>query len=65
MSSYKYLIYPEYRGNGVFANLGNIRENPHIGLLIIDFYKDTIGLHVNGKARIVENEDLMQAEIKP
>lgn len=58
----KYLIYPEYRGNGVFANLGNIRENPHIGLLIIDFYKDTIGLHVNGKARIVENEDLMQAK---
>jgi truncated hemoglobin YjbI/predicted pyridoxine 5'-phosphate oxidase superfamily flavin-nucleotide-binding protein len=56
----KYLVYPEYRGNGVYANLGNISENPHIGLLIIDFYKDTIGLHVNGKARILENEDLLQ-----
>lgn len=58
----KYLMYPEYRGNGVYANLGNIRENPQIGMLMIDFYKDTIGLHVNGKARIVENEDLLQAK---
>lgn len=58
----KYLMYPEYRGNGVYANLGNIIENPHIGLLIIDFYKDTIGLHVNGKARIVENDELLQVK---
>lgn len=55
----KYLMYPEYRGNGVFANLGNITENPHIALLIIDFYRDTVGLHVNGKACIVENEELL------
>jgi len=58
----KYIIYPERRGNGVFANLGNILENPHIGLLIIDFFKDTIGLHINGKARIIEHEDLMKYE---
>ena len=56
----KYLIYPERRGNGVFANLGNIIENPHIGLLMIDFFQDTIGLHVNGKARIVEHEELLE-----
>jgi len=55
----KYLIYPEYRGNGVFANLGNLTPNPHIAMLIIDFCRDTVGLHVNGKARIVENEDLL------
>lgn len=55
----KYIIYPERRGNGVFANLGNILENPHIGLLIIDFFQDTIGLHINGKARVIEHEDLM------
>jgi predicted pyridoxine 5'-phosphate oxidase superfamily flavin-nucleotide-binding protein len=52
------LMYPEYRGNGVFANLGNIHENPHIGLLFIDFFKHCIGLHVNGKATIVENKDI-------
>ena len=56
----KYLIYPEYRGNGVFANLGNITENPHIAMFIIDFYRNTVGLHVNGKARVVENEALLQ-----
>lgn len=55
----KYLIYPERRGNGVYANLGNILENPHIGLLIIDFFQDSIGLHINGKARILEHEELV------
>jgi truncated hemoglobin YjbI/predicted pyridoxine 5'-phosphate oxidase superfamily flavin-nucleotide-binding protein len=58
--SEKYIIYPERRGNGVFANLGNIIENPHIGLLMIDFFQDTIGLHINGKARIVEHEELLE-----
>lgn len=54
----KTLIYPEYRGNGVMASLGNITENPHIGLLFIDFFEHRIGLHVNGKASIIENEQL-------
>jgi truncated hemoglobin YjbI len=54
----RYLIYPEYRGNGVYANAGNISDNPHIAMLMIDFTRDAIGLHVNGKARIVENEEL-------
>lgn len=52
------VAYPEYRGNGVLASLGNISENPHIGMLMIDFTKDVIGLHVNGRARIVEDADL-------
>jgi predicted pyridoxine 5'-phosphate oxidase superfamily flavin-nucleotide-binding protein len=52
------LIYPEYRGNGVMASLGNISENPHIGLMFIDFFDNCIGLHVNGKASILENEQL-------
>ncbi|GAA5060838.1 hypothetical protein HNP84_008911 [Thermocatellispora tengchongensis] len=46
------LVYPEYRGNGVLASLGNILENPHISLLFIDFFEDLVGLHVNGRARI-------------
>jgi predicted pyridoxine 5'-phosphate oxidase superfamily flavin-nucleotide-binding protein len=55
----KHLLYPEYRGNGIFASLGNILENPHIALLVIDFYRDVIGLHVNGKARVVESDELL------
>jgi hypothetical protein len=50
------LAYPEYRGNGVMASLGNIRENPHVGILMIDFARDRIGLHVNGRAELVTDE---------
>jgi predicted pyridoxine 5'-phosphate oxidase superfamily flavin-nucleotide-binding protein len=57
----KNLAYPEYRGNGVMASLGNISENPHIGLLILDLVQDVIGLHVNGTARIVEDRDMRGA----
>jgi uncharacterized protein len=48
------LRYPEYRGNGVMASLGNIAENPHVGMVFLDFDQERIGLHVNGRARIVE-----------
>ncbi len=54
----RHLAYPEYRGNGVMASLGNISENPHVGILLVDFVTDLIGLHVNGKARILEDSDL-------
>lgn len=46
------LAYPEYRGNGVMAGLGNIRENPHVGIFLLDFDRDRIGLHVNGRAQL-------------
>src|SRR5258706_7201185 len=54
------LAYPEYRGNGVLASLGNIHENPKVGMIFVDFYRDTVGLHVNGKARIIENAELVR-----
>jgi len=47
------VAYPEFRGNGVMASLGNIVENPHVAILMIDFTQDLIGLHVNGAAEIV------------
>lgn len=52
------LAYPEYRGNGVMASLGNISENPKVSMLLVDFVTDLIGLHVNGAACIVEDADL-------
>jgi len=55
-----YLVYPEYRGNGVMASQGNISENPHIGMIFVDFFASTVGLHVNGKARVVEPEELLK-----
>jgi predicted pyridoxine 5'-phosphate oxidase superfamily flavin-nucleotide-binding protein len=53
------LAYPEYRGNGVMASLGNLAENGHIGLLFIDFSRDVIGLHVNGTARVAESDEVL------
>ena len=52
------LAYPEYRGNGVMASLGNITENGHVGLLFVDFFTDIIGLHVNGRAALVGNAEV-------
>ena len=49
------LMYPEYRGNGVMASLGNLAENPHIGLLFVDFFHSGVGLHINGRARIIDH----------
>ncbi len=51
-----HLTWPEYRGNGVMASLGNIISNPHVGLVFIDF-QEVIGLHVNARAELVEDPD--------
>jgi predicted pyridoxine 5'-phosphate oxidase superfamily flavin-nucleotide-binding protein/tRNA A37 methylthiotransferase MiaB len=53
------LAYPEYRGNGVMSSLGNLVENPHVGVFFADFFLSTIGLHVNGRAELVEHDDLV------
>nr|WP_240003189.1 pyridoxamine 5'-phosphate oxidase family protein [Streptomyces cinnamoneus] len=38
-----------------------MEENPHVGILLIDFCRDRIGLHVNGSARLVDDADLRSA----
>jgi uncharacterized protein len=57
----KRIAYPEYRGNGVLASLGNISENPNVAVLMIDFVRDLIGLHVNGRASIIDDAELRAA----
>ncbi len=52
------LVFPEYRGNGVHASLGNIEENPHVGLLLVDFLRARIGLHINGRAQVLDDAEL-------
>jgi uncharacterized protein len=56
------IAYPEYRGNGVMASLGNILENPHVGILMVDFSRDLIGLHLNGEAQIVTPEYMRELD---
>ena len=52
----KTVMWPEYKGNGVMASMGNISENGYVGLLMVDFFETAVGLHVNGKATIVDND---------
>jgi uncharacterized protein len=52
------ILYPEYRGNGVLASLGNITENPEVALYIFNFCSvDEQTIFIKGIAKILE-EDL-------
>ena len=46
------LCYPEYRGNGVQASIGNMVENPHASFLFVDWWDTTVGCHVNGRVTL-------------
>ena len=45
------LWFPDYAGNKLYNSLGNILENPHAGLIFIDFASQT-RLRVNGSAQV-------------
>jgi predicted pyridoxine 5'-phosphate oxidase superfamily flavin-nucleotide-binding protein len=53
----KTLVFPDYPGNGAFQSLGNILENPHIGMLFIDFTHQQ-RLRINGRAEVLDDSDL-------
>lgn len=57
------IAYPEYRGNGVMASLGNILQNPHVGIFVVDFTSDLIGLHVNGDASIITPAQMQELDL--
>jgi uncharacterized protein len=52
------LLFPSYDGNGMFRSLGNIRENPRVGMLFVDYGKP-IKLRINGDAEVSTDADLM------
>ncbi len=56
------LAFPDYDGNGMFKSLGNIRSNPHIGLLFIAMGEKPQRLRVNGRATVV-HDDVMMADM--
>jgi predicted pyridoxine 5'-phosphate oxidase superfamily flavin-nucleotide-binding protein len=55
------LVFPDYDGNGMFKSLGNIRANPHVGLLFlaIGAEEKEARLRVNGTATVVEDDPLL------
>ncbi len=52
------VVFPDYNGNGMYLSLGNTLVNPHVGLLFIDFERQT-RLRVNGEASIDPNDPLL------
>lgn len=53
------LVFPDYDGNGMFKSLGNIRLNPHVGLLFIAMDNAPKRLRVNGRAEIAFEDPLI------
>jgi uncharacterized protein len=54
------LAFPDYDGNGMYRSLGNLRVNPNVGLLFVDFAQPK-RLRVNGVATISDDDVLMEA----
>ncbi|MFI7104521.1 pyridoxamine 5'-phosphate oxidase family protein [Streptomyces sp. NPDC050161] len=52
------LRFPSYDGNGMFRSLGNILDNPQVGMLFIDYDKP-IKLRVNGTAQVSTDSRLL------
>ena len=52
------IAFPDYDGNGMFLNLGNITTNPHVGLLFIDFERPK-RLRVDGEASVSSDDPLI------
>ena len=54
------IAFPNYDGNGMYLSLGNLRLNPHVGLLFIDFYAaPPRRLRLNGIAHVEPEDPLL------
>jgi uncharacterized protein len=53
------LVYPDYDGNGMFKSLGNIRSNPHVGLLFIAMSERPKRLRISGTAELAFKDPLL------
>ena len=52
------IAFPSYDGNGMFLSAGNVRVNPRVGLLFVDFEVGT-RLRLNGVASIDDDDPLV------
>lgn len=53
------VAFPNYDGNGMYLSMGNLLENPHVGMLFIDFVSERPSrLRLNGVASIDEYDEL-------
>jgi predicted pyridoxine 5'-phosphate oxidase superfamily flavin-nucleotide-binding protein len=52
------LAFPHYDGNGMFKSLGNIRVNPKVGMLFIDF-ENPNRMRIQGSATVSADDPLL------
>lgn len=55
------LVFPDYDGNGMFRSVGNLRLNPHLGLLFLGIGPKPARLRVNGVARVLLDDPAMSS----
>jgi uncharacterized protein len=56
------VAFPNYDGNGMYLSMGNLLQNPYIGMLFIDFTSSRPSrLRLNGIASIDEADELTAA----
>jgi predicted pyridoxine 5'-phosphate oxidase superfamily flavin-nucleotide-binding protein len=54
------VAFPNYDGNGMYLSIGNVLENPHVGMLFIDFLSARPSrLRLNGDASVDERDELI------
>jgi predicted pyridoxine 5'-phosphate oxidase superfamily flavin-nucleotide-binding protein len=54
------VAFPNYDGNGMYLSMGNLLDNPHVGMLFIDFVSERPSrLRLNGIASIDERDELI------
>jgi uncharacterized protein len=51
------IAFPIYDGNGMFLSMGNVGQNPHVGILFIDLERGT-RLRFNGIASVDDDDPL-------
>jgi predicted pyridoxine 5'-phosphate oxidase superfamily flavin-nucleotide-binding protein len=52
------VAFPNYNGNGMYLSMGNLLENPNLGMLFINFEMGH-RMRLNGEASIDEDDPLM------
>jgi predicted pyridoxine 5'-phosphate oxidase superfamily flavin-nucleotide-binding protein len=56
------IAFPNYDGNGMYLSMGNVLQNPEVGLLFIDFTGNPPRrLRINGTASIQDDDPLLAA----
>ena len=53
-----WLAFPNYDGNGKYQSMGNLRKNPHVGMLFVDFIQGR-RLRLQGSATVEEEDTLL------